>query len=241
MKKLVVVGTALLAVLTLGPREAAAASFTVDFCPEDGTCPAGVDTASLTFTENLGTADVNDYTVVAQFDTDGTEAADLMLKAIDITIGGAQGDIEANGGDYESIPVLTATTTDFANWSAVDWGKIPGCADPGGDNSFCTENTTGVDLSTTPYTLTFTVDLADAFGALESGDSVNLRAQFLPHGNLSPDGGPLGGSVGGGEGGLVGGTIGGGAGGLAPEPTLLTMLGAGLALAGRRLRRKASK
>lgn len=235
MKKLLVVGIALLAILTLGPREAAAASFSVDFCPEDATCPDGVTEASLTFTEILTGTDPNDYTVVATFTTDGTEDADLLLKAIDITIGGAQGGIEADGGDYESVPTLDSSTT--GGWSAVDWGKIPGCADPGGDNSFCTENSTGVDLSTTPYELEFTVDLVDAFGALESGDIVNLRAQFLPTGNMSPSGGPLGGTIGGGEAGVVGG----GEAGVAPEPTLLAMLGAGLALAGRRLRRKVSR
>src|SRR5262249_42937779 len=40
-----------------------ASSFTVNFCPGGGGCPANVSEARLTFTENLGTADLNDYTV----------------------------------------------------------------------------------------------------------------------------------------------------------------------------------
>ena len=230
----------MLAVLTLGPRDAAAASFSVDFCPQDSTCPDGVTEASLEFIEDLGTADVNDYTLIVTITADDTADTDLFLDAIDVTIGGAAG---LNNSDYEFLPTLNEVNgaAPGGNWT-VDWGKVPNCLNPGGDNSFCAESIgviagTGIIQYNTTNTFEFTVDLVDAFGALSSGDEVNLRAAFFPNGNLSPGGGPLGGSVGGGSGGVVGG----GGGGLAPEPTMLAMLGAGLALAGRRLRRKASK
>ena len=241
MRKLTFVVAALLAVLTFGPREASAASFSVDFCPQDSTCPDGVTEASLTFIEDLSTAtDLNDYTLIVTITADNTADPNLYLDSIDVTISGAAG---ANNSDYEALPTLVEVNGNppGTNWT-IDWGKIPNCLNPGGDNSFCTESInaiagTGIIQYNTTNTFEFTVDLVEAFGALESGDDVNLRAAFFPNGNLSPGGGPLGGSVGGGGGGVVGG----GGGGLAPEPTMLAMLGAGLALAGRRLRRKASR
>src|SRR5215471_5240556 len=47
----------------VGASAANASSFTINFCPGAGSCPANVTQARLTFTENTITPDPNDYTL----------------------------------------------------------------------------------------------------------------------------------------------------------------------------------
>ena len=65
---------AVIVAATFMATRAEAAAFTIDFCPEDDTCPDGVTEASLTFDEILTGTDPNDYNVTATIVGDLTQS-----------------------------------------------------------------------------------------------------------------------------------------------------------------------
>jgi len=243
MKKLAF-GLAALAAGLLTSSAAHAASFSVNFCPAANSCPANVTEASLTFTENLATAnDLNDYTLDLKIV--GGAGNPLYIDQVSFTIDSA--DNVTGAGGYEAKPTLTAAPGGIGNWS-VFYDNInngSGCSsDTGNSKEVCAQS--GVALNSGNGALTngtnvwsFVVDLADDVAKLGVGSAVNLRAAFVNAnggngGILSPGGGSLGTTTGQqtttGQETTSGTTV--------PEPALLSMLGIGLAGAAYRGRRR---
>ena len=216
-----------------GPSDAS--TFAFNFCPGNLSCNANLSEASITFTSVDGTADVNDYTVTVRFV--GT-LTNTFIDSIDFT----------GGIDFASLPSLTAVSPDtvLANWT-TEFDKVnnggTNCASGGSSQLFaCSKSTigNGPDFAGT-NTWTYSVDFAGS-NVIGAGSAVNLRALFVdadgdkvgaimsPDGRFvsttttatpTTDGTPTTGSV--------------------PEPALLSLLGLGLAISARRLRRSASK
>ena len=233
--KRITFGFAVLFAGLLTSSVAHAAAFSINFCPADATCPGNVTEASLTFTENLGTADLNDYTLDLKIV--GGAGDPLYIDMISFTIDSA--DNVTGAGGYESKPVLTAAPDGIANWTVFyDNVSFGGCtSDTNNSKEVCAQSGAGLNGGKGTSTIgtniwTFTVDLADDVAALGAGSSVNLRAAFLNSdgkngGILSPGGGLL---VTTGNQETTNGVV--------PEPALLSMLGVGLAGAAYRARRR---
>jgi hypothetical protein len=225
MKRILMVGVAL---LTLHALPASAASFTVNFCPGDATCPAGVLEASLTFTD-IANADPNDY--ILDLVIIGSASAPAFVDEVSFTIPGVQ-----TPDGYEALPSLQSFPSTGGTWvphfDNVNGSATSCTSNAGGSQEVCAESqgagNNGALLPSQTLTWQFLVDLAGTF-ALGEGSEVNLRAQFLNAeggnaGILSPGGGtlteeppPPGTSV--------------------PEPSSLLLLGAGLiAMAGKRVK-----
>jgi hypothetical protein len=237
---------ATVAALAFGASEASAASFSINFCPGDATCPAGVTEASLTFDEDLGTIDNNDYILTASIQGG---PAGWRIDEINFKIDSAQ-----TPSGYEAKPSLTSAPGGVAAWD-IFYDNVSGnsnscVGDTGGANAVCAQSITPAENGPLVgnNVWVFSVDLANGIAPLGVGSSVNLRAQFVEFqakggkntggewknaGILSPGGT-----------GLVTGTTtttttttGSGTTSNIPEPASLLMVGAGLALAIRRFRR----
>jgi hypothetical protein len=219
--------------LVFGASPASAASFTVNFCPGDATCPTGVTEASLTFDEILG-GDPNDYLLTLRLA--GGPTAPAFIDEVQFTIEGAQTPPGTN--DYEFKPTLSSAPLGVGNWSvyydAVD-GSAGACtADTGSANAICAQPASWPSANGINDWV-FLVDLVDGFGPLGVGSGVNLRAQFLKAdgknaGILSPGGGTLVTTTG------TVTTTGGVTTGSVPEPTAFALVGLGLILGAHRLR-----
>ena len=221
----------------LTSTEAAAASFTIDLCDVNAPECAGdnLTEASLTFTEiddPLDMDDLNDYELLLTIAGTGTDTIDQ----VSFTIGGVQ-----TPGGYESRPTVENPGPDGATWTVYydNVANATSCQADGGSQEVCASSPGPGPSVAGSQTWTFFVDIIDSLGVLGTGSSVNLRAHFLtstggPGGNLSPGGGIITTTT---DITTVITTV------ITtdsdlPEPTLLTLLGAGLAGVSLRLRRR---
>jgi hypothetical protein len=177
-----------------------ASAFTVNFCPGSGSCPANVSEARLTFTENLGTPDLNDYTLDVKIV--GSAGDPKFIDQLSFTINTA--DNVTGAGGYEVKPTLVSAPGGVANWSVFydNVNNGAGCSsDSHNGKEVCAQSGVGLNSGNGALTngtnlWTFSVDLADDVAALGVGSVVNLRAAFLNAdggngGILSPNGDPL--------------------------------------------------
>jgi len=227
----VVLGLAVLAAGILSASTAQASQFGFNFCPGNGSCPADLTEASITFTTKDATLDVNDYTVTITFK--GT-LNNTFIDMIDFTA-----DIDMAKPTLDTPPAGPSASTWDIFFDKVDNGQ--GCSGDDNNKKFvCAVSTTGTgpDFAGT-NTWIFSVNF-DGNTLVDGNSDVNLRALFVndqgqkvldilsPNGNevtttttLTPttDGAPT-----------TNGTV--------PEPALLSMLGLGLAGAAYRARRR---
>lgn len=155
---------------------ASAASFTVNFCPGDSTCPAGITEASLTFFERMDTADVNDYfldlTIV------GTAAAPQFVDIVSFKI-----DAVGVPAGYEALPTLVSAPGGTGTWQTYFdnvSGNAAACTTNTGQQQAVCSNGSGPGTSMQSITNTwrYDVDLSGSF-LLTAGAAVNLRASFV--------------------------------------------------------------
>jgi hypothetical protein len=151
-----------------------AASYTVNFCPADATCPAGITEASLTFFERMDTVDVNDYfldlTIV------GSAAAPQFVDIVSFRI-----DAVGVPAGYEVLPSLVSAP-------AITWSTY--FDNVSGNDGACTSNTgqqqavcsngdgPGAAMQSVTNVWRYDVDLSGDF-LLTDGADVNLRASFV--------------------------------------------------------------
>ncbi len=194
MGRLLVLGSLLFA---FEAAPLSAAPLTINFCPGDATCPAGVLEASLTFTE-IANSDPNDYLLDVVIRGDSTAPA--YVDELSFSLSGIQ-----TPGGYEVQPSLVSAPLGGGPWS-VFWDNISG------STKSCTANTTdsqevctqsgpgnsqnfGAPLPGQTLIWEYSVDLSGTT-ALSTQSVANLRAQFLDSngknvGILSPGGGRL--------------------------------------------------
>ena len=222
------------AVLTAGGR-ADASTFSFNVCPGSVSCNADLSEASITFATVDGTADVNDYTVTVRFV--GT-LTDTFIDSIDFT----------GGMDLAALPTMTSAPsgTVLGDWT-TQFDKISNgasnCIGGGGSQMFaCSRSTTGngPDFAGT-NTFIYSVDFAGT-GLISATSKVDLRALFV---NASGD---KVGAIMSSEGVFVTTTTtatpttdGIPTTGSVPEPAMLSLLGLGLAMGARQLRRSSGR
>ena len=217
----------------LTSTEAAAASFTFDFCPSTECTGDNLTQATLEFTETVDAADptdLNDYILELTLAGTGTDTIDQ----VSFTLGGVQ-----TPGGYESRPVVQNPTPDGLAWSVFydNVANAGSCLADGGSQEVCANSTGNGPTVDGTQTWTWFVDLDNDLGVIGVGSSANLRAHFLtaaggPGGNFSPSGNVISTTS-------VTTVI--TTDSDLPEPTLLTLLGAGLAGVSLRLRRRKAK
>jgi len=186
MKK-AILGAAILATGLFTATSARAASFTVDFCPADSTCPAGVTEASLTFDTIDGTLDPNDYDLTIKITGDATSPT--YIDTVQFAIAGV-----ATPGGYESKPSLQSSpviagTTWNVYYDNISNGPTNCTSDTNQSQGVCVASDPGTNndngaLTNGTNTWKLTVDLAgdentiDPF-VLTDSTAVNLRAHFM--------------------------------------------------------------
>jgi hypothetical protein len=225
---------------TLTPTAASAASFEIDFCVvnADECTEDNLTEASLLFEEILG-GDHNDYTLTMTMTGTGTDTIDQVA----FSINGVQ-----TPDGYETKPTVSGPG---GGWVAYFDGvsNSSSCtSDTNNSQAVCANSAGGGPSVNGTNVWTWFVDLDDSLASISAITAVNFRAHFLtaaggPGGNFSPGGGLL-------QTGTTTTTTTttptststtpstGTPSGAAPEPTVMTLLGAGLVLAGRRLRRR---
>jgi len=223
-------------VTALTPTKAAATTFTLDLCDVNAAECAGdnLTEASLSFTTIDGTADLNDYDLIMTLIGTGTD----FINAVSFTINGVDNVTGATG--YETQPTVVGPG---GGWTAYydNVSNATSCtSDTNNSQEVCASSVGPGESVDGTNTWTWFVDISDALGVIGGGTGLNLRANFLtaaggPGGNFSPGGGIVSTTT------DVVTTIITDTEDL-PEPTLLALLGAGLAGVSLRLRqRKARK
>ncbi len=208
MKRIVLL-VGLLVVAGVLPASAGPVAFSYDYCPGSNGCPAGVTHASLTFADNLSTADdTNDYLVDVYIT--GTALAPYYVDEISITTPAP------TPGGYDSQPSIVLAPGQGELGTGSPW--IVYYSNVNASSGSCTGNTYnsqevcvqsgpgvtsnyGAELQGQTLHWELIVNLAAGYTITQSS-GVNLRAQFLTQdgknaGILSP----------------------------VPEPTTLAMLG----------------
>lgn len=174
-----------------------AAPLSINFCPGDATCPAGVLEASLTFTEIVN-SDPNDY--VLDITIKGGSNAPAYVDELSFSLSGVQ-----TPGGYEYQPTLVSAPGGGAPW-VVYWdnvsASVKSCtSDTTSSQEVCTQSgpgtptNFGAPLPGQTLVWEYVVDLAGS-APLGTQSVANLRAQFLNSngsnaGILSPGGGTL--------------------------------------------------
>ena len=220
-----ILAAAALAAFVVGAPLAHADTFKYNFCPGDDSCNADLSEASLTFQTVDGTADVNDYVLTVRIA--GT-LTDLFIDTIDFS----------TGREFAVLPALNAAPngTLLTDWTAkydkVNAAAGNNCSGEISNHLFvCSKSTTGNGPSlegTNDWV--FSVDFLGT-GTLGRHSSVDLRAMFVngrgskvgalmsPEHNYTFDTTGPNDST-----------------GSVPEPAVLTLFGAVLAVGARRLR-----
>ncbi len=217
------------AVFVMSASAAQAATFKYHFCPIDASCNADLTEASLTFEEVAG-GDVNDYTLTVRFV--GT-LNNIFIDTIDFS----------TGLEFASLPTLTDAPdpTAIGDWT-TKYDKVNASA---GNNCtgeivnhlfVCSKSTTGNGPSLQGINeWIFDVNFLGN-GVLSANSNVDLRALFVnasgekvgtlmsPHAHTFDTTGASDTTGGSDTTGRV------------PEPAMLTLFGAALALGARRLR-----
>jgi hypothetical protein len=230
-----ILAAAAAAVFVMSVSAAQADTFKYNFCPVDADCPDDLTEGSMTFESIDGTLDVNDYTLTVRFV--GT-LDDLFIDTIDFT----------TGLEFASLPTLTLapTGTVIGDWT-TKYDKVNASAGNNCNGEMvnhlfaCSKATTGngpsVDGSNE---WVFSVDFLGA-GELGEESPVDLRALFVdgdgrkvelvsPSTHTFDTTGPSDTT------GAIDTTGGSDTTGRVPEPAMLTLFGAALALGARRLR-----
>jgi hypothetical protein len=229
-----ILAVAVAAAFVIAAPAAHADTFKYNFCPIDDSCPDDLTEGSLTFDTVDGTGDVNDYTLTVRFV--GT-LNDLFIDTIDFT---------ANM-EFAALPTLTSapTGTVLGDWTTkydkVNAAAGNNCSGEISNHLFsCSKATTGNGPSVAGVNeWVFAVNFLGE-GLLGEDSKVDLRALFV-----NSDGRKVGtlmspsahtfdttGTVD-----TTGDTTGTGeTTGSVPEPAMLTMFGAALAVGAHRLR-----
>lgn len=211
-------------VLALSSSANAAPILSVNFCPGDLSCPSGILEASLSFSEQTSTADVNDYFLDILFR--GDSSAPVFLDELSFTISGFP-----TPTGYESAPTLQSASGG-TNWQVfydnVSASGASCTSNTNNSNEVCLQSgpgdpqNLGAQIQGQSLLFQLLVDLSGS-NQLTATTPVNLRAQFLRDNailspNFTPGTPPLSTAV--------------------PEPTTLLMLGVGLLGIGRQYRRR---
>jgi hypothetical protein len=227
------------AVLMIPASVASADTFQYNFCPGHSSCNTDLSEASLSFVTVDGTSDVNDYTLTVRFV--GT-LTNTFIDTIDFS----------TGLEFAALSTLTSAPegTGLGDWT-TKYDKLNASA---GNNCsgelqnhlfVCSKSTTGNGPSLNGTNdWVFSVDfLGD--GVLGSTSTVDLRARFVDSDGtkvgalMSPEHTYTFDTTGPSDTTGTGDTTGpGDTTGNVPEPAMLSLFGAALALGARRLRRR---
>ena len=220
------------AAVALLPSSTEAATFSVDFCVVNpGECSSdGFTSAILSFDEILATADTNDYNLTMTIGT--TTISGKTLDEVGFKVDAAKGKVSDDG--YESRPTIGGDGAGWDVWFDNVAANADSCtSDTGQQNAVCAQSPLlGLPFDGSTYVFTWVVDLGDDVDPLAVGSAVNLRANFEPSGNFSPDGGDLTTGPGPGPG------PGSGTGTDVAEPSSLLLLGLAFGLGAHRVQRR---
>lgn len=192
MKKFITFALFAVLVLLRAPQ-AQASTIYANFCPGNGSCPAGVTEASLSFTDDVATADLNDYFLTVKFS--GNSTAPTYLDEFSFTINGV-----ATPAGYTATTLLTAPAAG-SPWVVFNdniSANATSCtSNTNNSNEVCSQSGPGnladfgAPLAGNTLTFTYHVDLSGT-SVITTTTGLNLRAQFLNAdgsnaGILSPD------------------------------------------------------
>lgn len=161
---------------------AAATTLTVNFCPGDSTCPTGISEARLTFTEDLGTVDPNDYSLELRIT--GGSTSPRYIDEVSFAISGVQTpsgytlvSLTGNpvvGGPWE---VFFDNVSASANSCMSDTGHSQAVCSQSAPHGTAPNSYGAIANGTNIWT--YYVNLAPGVPLLSDLTNASLRAQFL--------------------------------------------------------------